>query len=203
MSQSFGHDIFFAGSASFPMADSNRPPYLPGAVLGGIAWLLGYVVTYLLAASDVRETPLQRFFEAVDGEPATYEMVGWIFYNAHFVDTVFENIPVIGSWTTEFIRNGDALSPILYLVPVGVLLATGLALARYVGSDDVQTGAMAGLTAVPGYLLLSVAGVFLFRVTIGGASAAPDLLPAIVLAGLVYPAICAGAGGALAGLVDE
>ena len=184
------------------MATSTQRPYLLGAVLGGIAWLLGYVLTYLLVASDVRETGLQRFIEAVEGEPATYEMVGWVFYNAHFVDTVFEGIPGIGSWTTTVIQNNEALSSILYLVPVGVLVATGLAIARYAGSDDAQSGAIAGLTAVPGYLLLSVAGVFLVRVTIGGATAGPDLLPAIVLAGLFYPIVCAGAGGALAGVLE-
>ncbi|MEF8813145.1 MAG: hypothetical protein V5A55_04935 [Halovenus sp.] len=44
-------------------------------------------------------------------------------------------------------------------------------------------------------------GVFLAEVTLGETSGAPDLLPAILLAGLVSPVVCAGAGGAAGALL--
>lgn len=178
-------------------------PIVEGAVAGIVAWMLGYALTYVLVAPDIRETDLHRILEAFEGEPATYEMVGWVFYNAHFVDTVFQDLPIVGSHTTSFIGGQDEFSVLLYVIPVGLLLASGLALARYRGAPDPTSGALAGVLALPGYLLVSVAGVFLFEVTLGGASGAPDLLAAIFLAGIVFPMLFAGGGGAIGGFLER
>jgi hypothetical protein len=40
--------------------------------------------------------------EALQGEPATVDMVGWVFYNAHLVLTVFSDVPVLGSVPAVF-----------------------------------------------------------------------------------------------------
>ena len=56
---------------------------------------------------------------------------------------------------------------------------------------------------LPGYLVLSVVGAFLFEVTVGDASGAPALLPAIVLAGLLYPVVFGAAGGAVAAATTD
>ncbi|MEF8821711.1 MAG: hypothetical protein V5A52_05490 [Halovenus sp.] len=168
-----------------------------GAVGGAVAWLLGYALTYLLAAPEIEESPIQEIIEVVQGEPATYELVGWTFYNAHFVDTVFQGIPVFGDVTRNFI-GGDGFSELLYLIPVGLLVTTGLAIGRAQDARELSEGVVAGMTIVPGYLLLSAIGVVLFEIGMEGVSGAPALLPAIVLAGIVYPVVFGGIGGVLA-----
>ena len=181
----------------------DRLPVVEGTFAGIVAWVFGYAFTYVIVAPDVRDSPLHRIIEAFEGEPATYEMVGWVFYNAHFVTTVFRDLPIIGSHTTTFLGGEEGFSLLLYAIPIGLLLAAGLGLARYRGAPDATQGALAGVAVLPGYLLLSIAGVFVFEVTIAGARGGPDLLPAIFLAGIVYPLLFGGAGGVLGGLFES
>lgn len=178
-------------------------PIVEGAAAGLLAWVAGYLATYLVVASNVRDSPLNRIVEAFDGAPATYEMVGWVFYNAHFVDTVFSDVPILGSVTTTYVGGEEGFTALLYAVPVVLLFLAGFAVARYRDSRDPTAGALAGATVLSGYLLLSVAGLFLFEIAVGGASAAPDRLAGGVLAGVVYPLVFAGVGGAVAGVVGN
>jgi hypothetical protein len=174
-----------------------------GATSGVVAWVLGYALTYLVVAPDVRESSLQRIIETFGDGSATYELVGWVFFNAHFVDTVFRNVPFLGSRTANFVGGDQGFTVLLFAIPVGLLLATGVALARYRDAEDATDGALTGATALPGYLLLSLVGVFLFEVTVGDISGGPDLLPALFLAGVVYPLLFAAGGGAVAGLLAD
>lgn len=176
---------------------------LSGTVAGIVTWIVGYVSTYLLVAPNVRESGLARIIDVLDGQPATYELVGWVFYNAHMVDTVFEDIPLLGSRTTSYIGGDAGFTTLLYLLPVALLFAAGLALARYRAVDSPTAGALIGSLVLPGYLLPAVAGVVLFEVTIAGATGGPDLVAAVVLAGIVYPLVCAGGGGAVGGLLES
>jgi len=175
---------------------------LSGTVTGIASWIAGYVASYVLVAPNVRESGLNRIIETLDGEPATYELVGWVFYNAHMVETVFRDIPLVGSRATSYIGGEAGFTALLYAVPAALLFAAGLGLARYRAVDTPTAGALVGSTVVPGYLLAAVAGVFLFEVTVAGATGGPDLLPAVVLAGIVYPLVCAGGGGAVGGLLE-
>lgn len=170
---------------------------LVGTVLGALAWGLGYVVTYLFVAGRVRESGLSFVLELLEGEPATYELVGWVFYNAHLVETVFRDVPVIGSRSVSYLGGEGGFSVLLYAVPVVALAAAGLAMARYQGATDASSGALSGATVFPGYLLLSTVGAFLFEVNVGGASGGPDILLAITFAGVIYPTFFGGAGGAI------
>ncbi|AEH38433.1 hypothetical protein [Halopiger xanaduensis] len=200
---------------SFPPSDADAAettdgtaaetglPVLAGAATGLGAWLVGYAVTYLLVANDVRESSLQRMIEGLGGEPATYEMVGWVFYNAHLAETVFRNVPLVGSRATSYIGGENGFTVALYAVPVATLLVAGLALAVYRGSSAPTDGLLAGLTALPGYLVAAVAGVFLFEVTVGNAAGGPDALPAVILAGLLFPAVCASVGGVVGAVVVD
>lgn len=185
---------------------SNRTSELPLVVGGGmgiVTWIVGYALTYLVVAPDIRESSINRLVEVFGGAPATYEMVGWVFFNAHFVDVVFQNVPLVGSSATSFIGGEDGFTTLLYVVPAALLVAAGLALTRRHRVENPTRGALIGATVIPGYLLLSVAGAFLFEVTTLGATGAPDLLSAIFLAGLVYPALFGGAGGTLGGFLEE
>lgn len=172
-----------------------------GAVGGVVAWVFGYVATYTVVAPDVRDSPLNRIIEAFNGEPATYEMVGWVFYNAHFVDTVFREVPLFGTLTTSFIGGDDGFTVLLFGIPIVALLASGVALAVITQATDAVQGGLAGAMVVLGYLVMTVAGVFMVRVTVGGASGAPDLLPALFLAGFMWPVVFGGIGGAVTGFL--
>ena len=177
---------------------------LPAATAGGLtAWVVGYLSTYLVVAPNVRDSGLNRLIEALDGEPATYELVGWVFYNAHMVDTVVEDIPLIGTRSMSYIGGEDGFTVLLYLVPVALLFAVGLALARYWRAETPAEGATFGALVTPGYLLATVAGVLLFEISVGGATGGPDLLAAAVLAGIVYPLVCGGLGGAVGGFLED
>ena len=176
---------------------------LPAATAGGLtAWVVGYLSTYLVVAPNVRDSGLNRLIEALDGEPATYELVGWVFYNAHLVDVVIEDIPLLGTRSTSYIGGEDGFTLVLFLIPVALLFAAGLALARYQRAETPAEGAMLGALVVPGYLLATVAGVLVVEVSVGGATGGPDLLAAAVLAGIGYPLVCGGLGGAVGGLLE-
>jgi len=181
-------------STGQPTADR---PYVVAAGAGLLAWLIGYVLTYLLTATEVDDSALNAVVQFAEGESATYELVGWVFYNAHFVDVRYVNVAPF-SPARHFIGGEDGLTVLLYLLPPLLSFGAGLAVGRYRGIADTAEGAVTGALVVPGYLVLSVVGVFLFEVTVGDASGAPALLPAIVLAGLLYPAVFGAAGGAVA-----
>jgi uncharacterized membrane protein (GlpM family) len=182
--------------------DTNDLPFGVGAVAGAVAWLLGYVVTYLIAATDLEDSPLNRIVEAFEGESATYELVGWVFYNAHFVDISYQNVGFFQP-PASFIGGDNGFTAALYVLPPAFLFIAGLAITRYQGIDDLSDGAVAGALVVPGYLVVSVLGAFLFEVTLGDAAGAPDLLPAIVIAGILSPVVFGAIGGAVGGRTAE
>ena len=184
-----------SGSAGRP----DGRDLLVGSAVGLGTWLVGYLLAYLVVAPDVRGSIPNRLIEALQGAPATVDVVGWVFFNAHLVLTVVSDVPVIGSWSRSFIGTDGGFTPLLYLVPVGLLIAAGLAMGRYRGATAVDDGILAGLTVVPGYAVGSVVSVQLFAVSVAGVTAAPDLVTAVALAGIGYPAICGAVGGALAG----
>lgn len=177
-------------------------PLVPGALAGVGAWLVGYAFTYLLVGSDVRESNLNQFIEAFDGDPATYDLVGWVFYNAHLVDIVYEGFG--GNFLpASYVGGEDGVTTLMYVIPPALLVASGLALARYRGATDVNDGALVGALVVPGYLVVAIAGAFLFEVSAAGTTGRPDLLLAVVLAGIVYPVVFGAAGGVIGALTAD
>lgn len=183
-------------------SDTDSRPYVESAAAGVAAWVLGYVLTYLLVAADVESSPLNRLIEFFGGESATYELVGWVFYNAHLVDISYAGIGPF-SPPRSFIGGEGGFTVMLYLIPPALLIAAGLAIGRYRGVADVNDGAVTGALVIPGYLLFSIVGVVLFHVSVGEASGAPDLIPAILVAGVVYPAVFGAIGGVLAAATSE
>jgi hypothetical protein len=176
-------------------------PLGAGAAAGAVAWLLGYVFTYIVAGTRIRDSGLSQFLEFLGEGGAVYKLVGWVLFNSHFVETVVEGAPV--SVAANAIGGENGFTPLLFVVPPALLLAAGLVLARYRGAEAPDAGALAGLATVPAYLVLSVLGVFLFTISAGPATGRPDLLLAVVLAGVVYPAVFGAAGGALGGATAE
>lgn len=170
-------------------------------VAGGVgAYLLGYLVTYLTQASAVRDRlgALNFVASLFGGDPAAaWQGVGWYFYNAHFVSTV---IPTLGGGTrsVDLLASADASLGYLYLVPPVALLAAGAVVAVVAGADSPVDGSIAALGVVPAYFVLAVVGAFLFAYGGGDVgSIHPDYVTAALLAGLVYPAVFGGVGGAV------
>lgn len=171
------------------------------ATAGGILpWIVGYAVTYLLVAPNLRDSALNQVIELLEGDAATHELVGWVFYNAHLVETVVD-LPVIGMRSTTYIGGDDGFSVLLYLVPMVLLIVSGFLFARSQDVSGLKPGAKAGVYLVPGYLIATLIGVVLFKITAGGATGGPDLANAILMAGLSYPVSFAGTGGAIWGFV--
>lgn len=182
--------------------DMDSRPYVESAVAGVAAWGLGYAFTYLLVATDIEASPLNRLIEFFGGESATYELVGWVFYNAHLVDVSYSEVGIF-SPPRSFIGGENGFTALLYLIPPALLLVSGLAVGRYRGVRGTNDGAMTGALLAPGYLILSIVGVFLFTVSVGDASGAPDLIPAILIAGVIYPVVFGAIGGVLASVTND
>lgn len=172
-------------------------PLVPAAVAGLAAWVIGYAFTYLLVGTEVRTSALNRFVDAFEGDPATYELVGWVFYNAHFVDIVYDGLG--GRFLpASYVGGEGGFTLLLYAIPPALLVAAGLAIGRYRGVAVAGEGAVTGALVASGYLAVSIVGVFLFEVSAAGTTGHPDLLAAVVLAGVVYPVVFGAIGGVVA-----
>ncbi|SHH50850.1 hypothetical protein [Halobaculum gomorrense] len=184
----------------------ERVSLAPGAAAGVGAYLLGYLATYATQASAVREriSALNFLASLFGGDPiAAWQGVGWYFYNAHFVATV---APALGGGTrsSNLLASADASVAYLYAVPPLALLAAGAALAVLDDATDPTDGALAALGIVPAYFLLAVGGTVAFAYGVGDAgSVHPDSATGALLAGVVYPAVFGGAGGAVGSLVGD
>lgn len=187
------------------MSDSallEKLPLATGAGAGAGAYLLGYLITYLWTSGSMEERLSGYNFlaELFGGETVTvWQGVGWVFYNAHFVATRITS-GFGGTRSVNFIAESDGNGMVLlYLVPIVLLVAAGLVVARLDGADEPADAAAAGVTVVVGYLPLAILGRFLFQYD---GSVAPDIVTAVLLAGAVYPLVLGAIGGALWGMLE-
>lgn len=180
-------------------ATKARSGIVWGAGAGGLAYVLGYVVTYLASSSAIEGSGLNQLLEAFGGGGAVPRIIGWVFYNAHFASaTIDVDLPVVGgSSTVNLIAETADLSPLLYLLPPAILIAAGLAAVRSTGGTELAEALRIGPAVAIGYLPLAVIGAFAFTVSAGGSSGQPTLVPAVVLVGLVYPIVFGTVGAAV------
>ena len=176
-----------------------------GALAGVAAWLFGYLGAYVWKASEVAESLEGVGFVSrlLGGESVpVWKGVGWLFLNVHFVDT---RIPTIAGGTrmVNFATAEDGGSFALVVVPPLLLLIAGLSVA-YGRRTEPLAGAKAGAAVAAGYLPLSVAAGLLTTHAIGNTEAviAPDLVTAVLLAGLVYPLVFGALGGLAASALE-
>ena len=161
--------------------------YASAAGAGAVAFALAYVLVYALTISAVQDSLLTGI-----GDAPPWKVVGWVFFNAQFVTTTLTvDLPLVGGTdAVNFITESDALSAVLYLIPPALLTAAGLAVARLDGATETARALRLGPGVALGYLPLSVLGALLFAVSFGSDSGgSPTLLTAVVLAGIVYPAV--------------
>ncbi|AFK20114.1 transporter [Haloferax mediterranei ATCC 33500] len=174
---------------------STRKTVGTGAVAGFGAALLGYLVTYVATSSTIENSTASQILEALGSDISTWKVVGWVFMNAHGVTTTFPGL--FGTTSSANLIEGiESFSVVLYTVPVVALLAAGVAAAVLSGASSAKSGAMAGGSTVLGYLPVALAGIALFAITIGDATARPDPVTSVLLAGIVYPVVLGVIGGA-------
>lgn len=186
-----------------PDIEPDSRSFAVGAIAGTAAWIVGYALTALVVITRIEDSELGEISGNLEGGGSTVDFVGWVFFNGHFVDTVVEAgfLGFGGSQSVSFV-GGDGFTPLLYVVPIALLVAAGVAVGRSSGVTDTVAGAVVGALVVPPYLVLSAAGAVVFRVSSEGLGATfsgqPELVPAIVLAGIVLPAVFGSLGGIVA-----
>lgn len=170
---------------------------------GLAAFVTGYLVTYLLQRDSVEETlqSVNFVLELFGNEPIPPERaVGWLFYNAHFVDVRMPGL--VGERTVNFIANGEGSSlAVLYVVPPLLLLGAGLLVAWYAAAASPLEGAVAGALVAAGYLPAVIGGRMAVTYTVGDGAVAPEAATAVLLAGLAYPLVFGALGGAVTGAI--
>lgn len=161
-----------------------------GTVCGVIAFLGGYLVTYAVVASRAGAIASDL---AVPGDPATWKVVGWIFYAAHFG---WLSVPGgAGTAGTPVLGAVDGAPFALACVPILALLVMGLIAGRLTKGYTAEVGAEAGVTLVAGYLPLVLLGLLLFRVSVTGGVVEPEPVSTLLFAGIGVPTVFGTVGG--------
>ena len=194
------------GTAAATGSDSSlTSEAIGGAVTGAAAYVLGYLFVYVTQSDQVEEglSGINFFADLFGGDPiSVWRGVGWLFYNAHFVDVSVPSL-IGAARSVNFVSQADG-GTYLFVVPPVLLVIAGLAAGRVAGASTPVDGARAGALLTAGYLPLAVIGGFLFRVSVGdGASVAPDLITVVLLAGLVYPIAFGAIGGAVSSVLSD
>lgn len=147
-----------------------------GANIGASTWLLGFFLTLLIGVLglDALTTLLVNL-----GDPVTGALVGYFFYQAWFVTSMGAGGPV---GFTAFV-----LLPIILLVGAGY----------YVASQNEGTGHLAGVGIAVGYGGLALLSAVVLLLT-GGTDNIVDLVLMLIVAGVVFPVVFGGIGGAIA-----
>jgi hypothetical protein len=177
-------------------------PLLAAALLGGLAYLLGYVLTLGLLVLDASLDGGTGGNAGAGGfESQFLELVGTLFYNAHFlaleISTGGSPSPYHLLDTIDFVLPNLAYQ----LVPILVLLGAGFVVASRLDSADPSptTSARAGAAIVVAYLPLVALGTqtFAFGGEIMGTefTVATPLVDSVLRAGLLHPLLFGALGG--------
>lgn len=147
-----------------------------GVNIGATTWLLGFFLTLLIGVLklDALTTLLVNL-----GDPVSGALAGYFFYQAWFVTSM----PV----------GGPLGITVFALLPIVLLVAAGF----YVASENEGTGPMAGVAIAVGYGGLALLSAITLLVT-GGTENIVDLVLMLIVAGVVYPVVFGGIGGAIA-----
>jgi hypothetical protein len=180
-------------------------PLRAGALTGAVAFVLGYVLTYAMKIQDV-SSALSNPLVDLSGvtPPADWQVVGWYLFRLH---TVPSKLTVTVGGTTRSQAIGLDAATWMLLVPVAILLVGGYVVARYVDAATPVGGATAGASLAVAYvvlaLLLSLVTAWSVTRSGGTVGISPDLVPAVLVAGVVYPVLFGGVGGAVAGALGN
>lgn len=180
---------------------TDRLPLKKGAVFGAASFLVSYILTLIIIAAA----------EANDFTDDLIEAAGWVYYNAQLADVKIRSVPesnddaiIVFDGTINYVTDNQVLgstlempSVVYQLIPILSLLLFGFLLARYVGVQTTQDGALAGGTVILGSVPLTLIGVSLFSSEFDGVELSPVLLESILFVGVLFPLIFGAIGGAI------
>ncbi len=184
---------------------ADRLPLKKGAVFGAASFLVSYIITLVVVAAA----------EANDLTDNLIEGAGWIYYNAQLADveiSITESDDDLGfgalfdGTTINYVTDNQVFgegftlempSVVYHLIPILSLVLFGFLLARYVGVQTTQDGALAGGTIILGSVPLTLIGVFLFSVEEDGSELSPVLSDSVLFVGVLFPLIFGAIGGAI------
>lgn len=173
-----------------------------GSILGAVAYFVNLGAMYLFLSLDGA-----KWSEAWNRQLYSFEILdmlvftGQTLYNAHFVGTRFRDDTgsvTVRNFLTDSSIQENITSTVpefaYHAVPILVLIVAGyLLFQRTDRIPSRKRAAMVGVTILVGYLPLSIGGVVVFRASGAFFAATPNPLPAILLAGIIYPLV----GGAI------
>lgn len=181
--------------------DRSDIPLAAGALVGVIAYVVGYLLTYVWQAGNVRDalSGFNALVQLLGGQRIpVWTVVGWLFYDAHFVPI---RVPMPGQGAAmNSLIGGNGATQALYVLPPVVLLVAGAFAAYWAGAESGEAGLAAGVSIATAYFVLAVLGAFVFQYSFQGFTISVDLLRAVVIAGIVYPVAFGAIGGAAYGL---
>jgi len=176
-------------------------------VAGVAAYVVNFLVFLVLLVVEFPDRGESSYYGVT-------EFAGWFLYNAHQVE-IAETTSGTGEVTSqtsnllvEAYSSTTTTVPdfLYYLVPMLVLYLAGLAVVRRATPvpERWQDGATVGIPLAVGYAaatLLGAISIFSVEVTSnyggGSLSIQPELLPALLLMGIVYPVVIGGIAGAI------
>lgn len=188
--------------------------------------LLGTVIVYaiiLVVTTFQRETLVSNLTLEFEFHDSTYEesisplyvdfsamsdwdLAGIVFYNAHFAplelpgEVVEESLSV---QTFNLVTNAGGPLLLLLVVPVVVYTATGAIGARNEPTRNARGRALSGMFQFTGVFPAVLLGLFLFTFSATDGPAGPSPAWGMILAGLIYPAVCGLIGGYLVACLQD
>lgn len=168
-----------------------------GAIGGALAFIVGYLITWIVAGAKVSRLVVSGPF---GGGIPDWKANLWVFLDSHFVGTRTPQVtgpggsPTVGDGLVDTV--GVLGIEYLYLLPVLVLLATGAVLAWRADVTSPREGLVAGMAVAIGYVVGAVLAMMVAQQTGVG----PSPLRSFVIAGGVYPTALGAVGGAVVGL---
>lgn len=154
-------------------------------LVGLVAWVAGLVLTLVLGRMDVN-TPLSIVLEI---SPIGGSVLMHLAFHSWFV-----------TGPADYVSNG---LPVFSLLPVFLLLAAGVFKAWLAGVENVGEGAVDGASTTAGYLIGAILS-FALIITLATLAGVPVPLSLttvvdLFLAGIAFPVVFAGVGGAVVG----
>jgi hypothetical protein len=191
-------------SVKYRQSATRRYAVLRGAIYGGVASVVGYLVTLGLVAVT----------ESGDVTDYLLEGAGWVYFNAQFASLELSLGPspdleigvesyniVTGDTPSQVAAGIDSPAILYHLVPVLVFFAAGFLLVYHVGAHSFKEGALYGGSLALGAIVFAVAGSIVFSVDVSTFSLSPATDEGVIFAGILFPAIFGSIGGASSLLV--
>lgn len=191
---------------------TNRSNWtIAGGLAGGVgAFLLTYMVIFLVKINSVGDVlgQIDMIGRIDSAPPQDWQVVGWLFFEAHNVGTTAS--ASLGS-QSETAAAGLLSSPLweswFLVLPIAVLLLVGYVIGSIKTSWNPSSGFKAEASIALGYAVVTAIAVFVvaWRATVSAVvvNVGPDVVAGVVIAGIVYPVVVGGVGGVIAGVVDK